>query len=187
LEIQVGTGKPVPSSASNPGRPVYRKYRDFFDIVELSLLHTMVLGVCRIFDPRPDHASVYKYLALVQPRLGAQRVKDLKRRLQPLMKVAKQLGPARNEFTAHLHVERTADQALKDSAPFKLITSQFLQELASILNELRDEAGVKQADQVTTDDSYAEATRGILSALIYGLPRVEQEGLVRMRQMIREP
>ena len=190
FEFQAGTGKPVASSGSNPGVPGYQKYKDFFDIIELSLLHTMVLGVCRIFDSRPDHASVYKYLALVEPRLGAQRVKEFKRRLQPLMEVAEQLGPARNEFTAHLHISRTVDEALRDSAPFKLVSSHFLDDLATILNELnelRNEAGIEQENQVTTDDTYAEAARGVLSALIYGLPCVDKDGLVRMKHPIPEP
>ncbi len=187
LETQVGTNPPVSSYSWNPGVPVYRKYRDFFDIIELSLLHTMVLAIYRIFEHGEEHASVYNYLECVKQRLGDARVKDFKRRLQPLRETAEQLRSARHQFAAHLRVDRTADEALKESVPFKLVTSQFLDDLAAILNELRDEAGIEQQNQVTTDDSYAEAARGVLSVLIYRLRRVDEDGLVRMRQRIPEP
>ncbi len=170
------------SSSTNPGVPAYRKYGAFFDAVTTSLFQSMTLAVCRIFDDGPEKVNLHRYLDSIEHRLGPARVKDFKKRLQPLKEAVERVrsGP-RNLAVAHTSMHHTAEDVFRADNLLKLISVDFLDRLAAILNELRDEAGIQQDDQVSTDDRYEKAASGVLSALIYGLPSVEKNGAVRMR------
>jgi hypothetical protein len=58
IQSEAGESRPFSFPSSNPGAAALRKYRDFFDIVEHSLLQTTVLAICRIFEHGEGHSSV---------------------------------------------------------------------------------------------------------------------------------
>jgi hypothetical protein len=126
--------------------------------------------------------SIEKFLKLEAGSIGKDIYDAFIERLKLLRTIAVRLKGLRNEYFAH--IAKTGDIAISlDSGnPFSLVCSKYLDDLTQLLNDIRTTVAFLNK-LVTTDDSYRDASRRALSAILYGLPLEAERGLATVTEL----